>query len=142
MLANTSINHDTARRQRSTTSLTCILRLFTTAYLLILASRHISGINAAAVMSVDLGTEWMKVGVVSPGVPMEIALNKESKRKTPALLAFRDGLRTFGEDGVTVGIREPAAAYGYLLDLLGKTIENPIVDLYRCVINDFNIYYN
>lgn len=131
MLANTSINHDTARRQRSTTSLTCILRLFTTAYLLILASRHISGINAAAVMSVDLGTEWMKVGVVSPGVPMEIALNKESKRKTPALLAFRDGLRTFGEDGVTVGIREPAAAYGYLLDLLGKTIENPIVDLYR-----------
>ncbi|XP_039961742.1 hypoxia up-regulated protein 1 [Bactrocera tryoni] len=131
MLADTSIKNDTANRQRSTTSLTCILHLFLTACLLVLASSHISGINAAAVMSVDLGTEWMKVGVVSAGVPMEIALNKESKRKTPALLAFRDGVRTFGEDGMTVGIREPAAAYGYLLDLLGKTIDNPIVDLYR-----------
>lgn len=88
-------------------------------------------VDAAAVMSVDLGSEWMKVGVVSPGVPMEIALNRESKRKTPAILAFRDGVRTFGEDAQTIGIREPSAAYGYLLDLLGKTIDNPVVDLYR-----------
>ncbi|XP_034490308.1 hypoxia up-regulated protein 1 isoform X1 [Drosophila innubila] len=88
-------------------------------------------VQSAAVMSVDLGTEWMKVGVVSPGVPMEIALNRESKRKTPAILAFRDGVRTFGEDAQTIGIREPSAAYGYLLDLLGKTIDNPVVDLYR-----------
>lgn len=92
---------------------------------------HMPGSNGAAVMSVDLGSEWMKVGVVSPGVPMEIALNRESKRKTPAILAFRDNTRTFGEDAQTIGIREPSAAYGYLLDLLGKTIDNPIVDLYR-----------
>ncbi|XP_055854471.1 hypoxia up-regulated protein 1 [Episyrphus balteatus] len=88
-------------------------------------------IDSAAVMSVDLGSEWMKVGVVSPGVPMEIALNKESKRKSPAVLAFRDGVRSFGEDAQTVGVKEPASAYAYLLDLLGKQIDNPIVDLYR-----------
>ena len=29
-----------------------------------------------AVMSVDLGTEFMKIAIVKPGVPMEIALNK------------------------------------------------------------------
>lgn len=139
MFAGTIIKQDNTRRQWSTTSLTCILPLLTTACLLVLACSRISGINAAAVMSVDLGTEWMKVGVVSPGVPMEIALNRESKRKTPAILAFRDGLRTFGEDAVTVGIREPAAAYGYLLDLLGKTIDNPIVDLYRCVMKKLDM---
>ena len=33
-------------------------------------------VNCHAVMSVDLGTEFMKIGVVKPGVPMEIALNK------------------------------------------------------------------
>lgn len=88
-------------------------------------------IDSAAVMSVDLGSEWMKVGVVSPGVPMEIALNKESKRKSPAVLAFRDGVRSFGEDAQTVGVKEPASAYAYLLDLLGKQIDNPLVDLYR-----------
>ncbi|KAH8387342.1 hypothetical protein KR093_006466 [Drosophila rubida] len=93
--------------------------------------QHNSLVQSAAVMSVDLGAEWMKVGVVSPGVPMEIALNRESKRKTPAIIAFRDGVRTVGEDAQTIGIREPSAAYGYLLDLLGKTIDNPIVDQYR-----------
>lgn len=101
--------------------------------LVLLCSVQLRGVNAAAVMSVDLGSEWMKVGVVSPGVPMEIALNRESKRKTPVILAFRDGVRTFGEDAITVGIRDPSAAYGYLLDLLGKTLDNPIVELYRCV---------
>ncbi|KAH8261766.1 hypothetical protein KR038_007968 [Drosophila bunnanda] len=95
--------------------------------------------QGAAVMSVDLGTEWMKVGVVSPGVPMEIALNRESKRKTPAILAFRNGVRTIGEDAQTIGIKDPSSAYGYLLDLLGKTIDNPIVDLYRKRFPYYNI---
>ncbi|KAH8293353.1 hypothetical protein KR018_010903 [Drosophila ironensis] len=102
--------------------------------LLLVCSALLAGIalvQGAVVMSVDLGTEWMKVGVVSPGVPMEIALNRESKRKTPAVLAFRNGVRTFGEDAQTIGVKDPSSSYGYLLDLLGKTIDNPIVDLYR-----------
>ncbi|XP_022219060.1 hypoxia up-regulated protein 1 [Drosophila obscura] len=100
---------------------------------------HLPSAQSAAVMSVDLGTEWMKVGVVSPGVPMEIALNPESKRKTPAIIALRDGARTVGEDAQTIGIRDPSSAYGYLLDLLGKTIDNPIVDLYRKRFPYYNI---
>lgn len=64
---------------------------------------------------------------------MEIALNKESKRKTPSVVAFRDGMRTFGEDAQTLGLRFPATSYGYLVDLLGKTIDNPIVALYKYV---------
>ena len=32
--------------------------------------------DGLAVMSVDLGSEFMKVAIVRPGVPMEIALNK------------------------------------------------------------------
>lgn len=84
-----------------------------------------------AVMSVDLGSEWMKIAIVSPGVPMEIALNKESKRKTPAVVAYRDDVRTFGEDAQTIGVRFPQSSYGYLLDLVGKDINNPIVKLYQ-----------
>lgn len=74
---------------------------------------------------------WIQVGVVSPGVPMEIVLNKESKRKTPAIIAYRDGARIFGEDAATIGLRFPSISYSYLLDLLGKTVDNPIVELYR-----------
>ncbi|KAK0086459.1 hypothetical protein PV325_003173 [Microctonus aethiopoides] len=84
-----------------------------------------------AVMSVDVGSEWMKVAIVSPGVPMEIALNKESKRKTPVNIAFRDDDRLFGEDAQIVGLRFPKKSFSYILDLLGKSINNPIVDLYR-----------
>ncbi|KAL4715838.1 hypothetical protein ACJJTC_006417 [Scirpophaga incertulas] len=87
--------------------------------------------DAAAVISIDLGSEWMKIGIVSPGVPMEIVLNKESKRKTPAVVAFRDGVRTFGEDAVSVGVRFPKNSYKYLLDLLGKSYDHPLVQAYK-----------
>lgn len=96
--------------------------------MLALLSPHV---DSVAVMSVDLGNEWMKIAIVSPGVPMEIALNKESKRKTPVTIAFRDGERTFGEDAATIGVRFPKNSYSYLLELLGKRVDNPIVQLYQ-----------
>lgn len=87
--------------------------------------------SSVAVMSVDLGSEWMKIAIVSPGVPMEIALNKESKRKTASLVAFHNGERTFGEEAQIIGTRFPSNSYGYFLDLLGKSIDSPIVQLYK-----------
>lgn len=98
-------------------------------------------VEAAAVISIDLGSEWMKIGIVSPGVPMEIVLNKESKRKTPAVVAFRDGVRTFGEDAVTVGVRFPKNSYKFLLDLLGKQFDHPMVQAYRLVCVQIMIFY-
>lgn len=62
---------------------------------------------------------------------MEIALNKESKRKTPVAIAFRDNERTFGEDALNVGVRFPSYCYTHFLDLLGKDINNPIVKLFQ-----------
>lgn len=91
----------------------------------------VSYVGGVAVMSVDLGSEWMKIGIVSPGVPMEIVLNKESKRKTPAIVSFRDNVRTFGEDAQTIGIRFPKNSYSYLIDLLAKDINHPVVKLYQ-----------
>jgi hypothetical protein len=50
-----------------------------------------------AAMSIDLGSQFMKIGLVKPGVPMEIVLNKESHRKTPTLVYLRNGERLFGD---------------------------------------------
>ncbi|XP_043786795.1 hypoxia up-regulated protein 1 isoform X1 [Apis laboriosa] len=99
--------------------------------LLITIVTFIDHSNGIAVMSIDIGSESMKVAIVSPGVPMEIALNKESKRKTPVTIAFRNGERSFGEDAQIVGIRSPQNSFSYILDLLGKYIDNPIVELYK-----------
>lgn len=98
---------------------------------IILLLALVGGSLGVTIMSIDFGSEWMKVAVVAPGVPMEIALNKESKRKTPAAVSFRNGERTFGEDAQTSGIRFPAGNFMYLLDLLGKKLDNPIVKLYQ-----------
>lgn len=62
---------------------------------------------------------------------MEIALNKESKRKTPSVIAFRDKSRFFGDEAITLAARFPASSYGYIIDLLGKSITSPIVELYK-----------
>lgn len=72
-------------------------------------------------------------------MPMEIALNKESKRKTPSVIAFREKSRSFGEEAITLAARFPASSYGYLLDLLGKEVNNPIVELYKKRFPYYNI---
>lgn len=95
--------------------------------------------NAVTIMSIDLGSEWMKVAVVAAGVPMEIALNKESKRKTPVSLSFRNNERTFGADAIGAGIKSPHTNFVYILDLLGKTIDNPMVELYKKRFPYYNI---
>lgn len=50
-----------------------------------------------AAMSIDLGSQFIKIGLVKPGVPMEVILNKESRRKTPNILGLRNGERSFGD---------------------------------------------
>uniref|UniRef100_A0A8D2ZS95 Hypoxia up-regulated protein 1 n=1 Tax=Scophthalmus maximus TaxID=52904 RepID=A0A8D2ZS95_SCOMX len=82
-----------------------------------------------AVMSVDLGSEWMKMAIVKPGVPMEIVLNKESRRKTPIAVCLKETERLFGDNALSV--KNPKTVYRHLQSLLGKKHENLQVALYR-----------
>jgi len=88
-------------------------------------------VDALGVMSIDLGSEWMKVAIVKPGVPMEIALNKESKRKTAVAVFFRNGERLVGADAATSGNKYPYNTYKYFPLLLGKSIDDPAVVEYQ-----------
>ncbi|XP_077162738.1 hypoxia up-regulated protein 1 [Paroedura picta] len=87
--------------------------------------------GSLAVMSVDLGSESMKIAIVKPGVPMEIVLNKESRRKTPVVVALKENERLFGDSAVGMAIRNPKVAFRYFQDLLGKHMDNPQVALYQ-----------
>ncbi|XP_035391853.1 hypoxia up-regulated protein 1 isoform X4 [Electrophorus electricus] len=86
---------------------------------------------SVAVMSVDLGSEWMKIAIVKPGVPMEIALNKESRRKTPVAVCLKENERLFGDGALGVSVKNPKVVYRYLQNLLGKTADNPQVVQYQ-----------
>ncbi|XP_056450361.1 hypoxia up-regulated protein 1 [Gadus chalcogrammus] len=86
---------------------------------------------SVAVMSVDLGSEWMKIAIVKPGVPMEIALNSESRRKTPIAVCLKETERLFGDNALGVSVKNPKLVYRHLQSLLGKKHDNPQVGLYQ-----------
>ncbi|RUS70581.1 hypothetical protein EGW08_021660 [Elysia chlorotica] len=105
----------------------CYIRLLALAFAML-----VSAVNArVAVMSIDLGGEFMKIAIVKPGVPMEIVLNKESSRKTPTLVAFRDGERQFGNEAQSTAVKFPAKAFSYLPLIVGKQFDDPQVELFR-----------
>uniref|UniRef100_A0A8C0BB05 Hypoxia up-regulated protein 1 n=1 Tax=Buteo japonicus TaxID=224669 RepID=A0A8C0BB05_9AVES len=92
---------------------------------------HRASLWSGAVMSVDVGSESMKIAIVKPGVPMEIVLNKESRRKTPVAVSLKENERLFGDSALGMSIRTPKVAFRYFQDLLGKRIDNPHVALYQ-----------
>lgn len=82
--------------------------------------------SQAAVCSIDLGSEWLKVAVVNlrPGQsPISIAINEMSKRKSPALVAFHSGDRLIGEEAAGIHARYPDKVYSRVRDLIGKPYE-------------------
>eukprot|EP00112_Aurelia_sp_Birch-Aquarium-sp1_P011540 Seg2425.2 transcript_id=Seg2425.2/GoldUCD/mRNA.D3Y31 product="Hypoxia up-regulated protein 1" protein_id=Seg2425.2/GoldUCD/D3Y31 len=95
--------------------------------------------ESIAVMSLDLGSEWIKIAIVKPGVPMEIALNKESRRKTPNVVAFKDNERHFSDPALSVSVKSPEKSYLYLNHLLGKKFESPYVELYKSRFPHYNV---
>ncbi|XP_057676910.1 hypoxia up-regulated protein 1 isoform X1 [Corythoichthys intestinalis] len=90
----------------------------------------ISRTDAVAVMSIDVGSEWMKMAIVKPGVPMEIVLNKESRRKTPAVVCLKENERLFGDNALGVSVKNPKTVYRHLQNLMGKKHDNPQVAVY------------
>ncbi|XP_060035938.1 hypoxia up-regulated protein 1 isoform X2 [Erinaceus europaeus] len=114
----------TVRRQRQRRLPCWVLMVVLLADLLALS-------DTLAVMSVDLGSESMKVAIVKPGVPMEIVLNKESRRKTPVTVTLKENERFFGDSAASMAIKNPKATLRYFQHLLGKQENNPHVALYR-----------
>ncbi|KAI3633408.1 hypothetical protein MIR68_008355 [Amoeboaphelidium protococcarum] len=89
------------------------------------------GTCQAAVMGIDFGTEWIKVGLVKPGIPMDLVLTKDSKRKADAVVTIRDGIRYFGSEGVSQGVKRPKEAYGKLKNLVGRLYNDSLVQQFQ-----------
>ncbi|KAK6055482.1 hypothetical protein COOONC_07015, partial [Cooperia oncophora] len=87
--------------------------------------------GAFGAISIDFGSQFLKVGLIKPGVPMEIVLNKESHRKTPNVLSIRNNERLFGDAALATAVRYPSSVYGHLLDLVAKHTDHPSVQLFR-----------
>ena len=89
---------------------------------------------ASAVLGIDLGTEYIKAVLVKPGIPLEIVLTKDSKRKESAAVALKPAgkadafpERLYGSDAVALAARFPAHVYSNLKPLLGVTADGPSI---------------
>ncbi|VDO76757.1 unnamed protein product [Schistosoma mattheei] len=82
-------------------------------------------------MSIDLGTEFMKVAVVLPGKPMGIALTPDSRRKTPTAVGFKNNERLFGSNAINLASKNPEYVFQSIPSLLGKSIDHPMVKLFQ-----------
>ncbi|EAW22355.1 Hsp70 family protein [Aspergillus fischeri NRRL 181] len=86
----------------------------------------------SAVLGVDVGTEYIKAALVKPGIPLEIVLTKDSKRKESAAVAFKPTResnapfpeRFYGGDALALAARYPDDVYANLKALLGVHFEN------------------
>ncbi|KAJ9638393.1 lumenal Hsp70 protein [Coniosporium tulheliwenetii] len=85
---------------------------------------------ASAVLGIDLGTSYLKAALVKPGIPLEIVLSKDSKRKEAAAVAFKPTSRSasasgsfpervYGGDALALAARFPGDVYPNLKPLLG-----------------------
>ncbi|CEG73106.1 hypothetical protein RMATCC62417_08549 [Rhizopus microsporus] len=85
----------------------------------------------AAVMSIDYGTEWFKVGLIKPGMPLDVVLNKDSKRKTQSVVTIRNNERVYGTDAISLAGRFPHLTYMNLKSIIGKKYNDPLVEEYK-----------
>ena len=92
---------------------------------------------ASAVLGIDIGTEYIKAALVKPGIPLEIVLTKDSKRKEAAAVAFKplrgqssssknDSFpeRLYGGDALALSARFPGDVYLNLKPLLGQKMKS------------------
>ena len=98
---------------------------------------------ASAVLGIDLGTEYIKAALVKPGIPLEIVLTKDSKRKETAAVAFKPQRirvstadseafpeRIYGGDAVALSARFPSDVYSNLKPLLGLKLSDELISEY------------
>ncbi|KAJ5819128.1 hypothetical protein N7474_004719 [Penicillium riverlandense] len=93
----------------------------------------------SAVLGLDVGTEYLKAALVKPGIPLEIVLTKDSKRKESAAVAFKPTRdpnalfpeRFYGGDALALAARYPDDVYINLKTLLGLPFEDETVQSYQ-----------
>jgi hypoxia up-regulated 1 len=56
----------------------------------------------SSVLAIDYGTEWSKAALVKPGIPLQIVLTKDSKRKDQSVVGFKQQERLYGVDAANL----------------------------------------
>ncbi|KAG6369740.1 Hsp70 protein-domain-containing protein [Boletus reticuloceps] len=84
----------------------------------------------AALLAIDYGSDWIKASLIKPGLPFDVLLNKDSKRKIQASVAFKRDDRLFGTDAANLASRFPSDSFTSLKLLQGAPFSSEAVSYF------------
>lgn len=56
----------------------------------------------ASLLAIDYGSDWIKASLMAPGVPFDVLLNKDSKRKIQSTVGWKREDRLFASDAFNI----------------------------------------
>ncbi|WWC61044.1 uncharacterized protein I303_103622 [Kwoniella dejecticola CBS 10117] len=80
----------------------------------------------AAVLAIDYGAEFTKLSLIKPGVPFDVVLDKDSKRKISSVVGWKRDDRVFGAEAKMAATRFPDTHFPYVKPLLGSTSQHQL----------------
>ncbi|KAF9221713.1 actin-like ATPase domain-containing protein [Gyrodon lividus] len=86
--------------------------------------------SLAAVLAIDYGSDWIKASLVKPGLPFDVLLNKDSKRKIQSSVAWKRDDRLFGADAANLASRFPSDSFTSLKLLQGVPYDSKAVSYF------------
>ena len=79
-----------------------MISLYRICFLVALLLSTLSENVLASVLAIDYGADWIKASLMKPGVPFDVLLNKDSKRKIQSTVAWKQNDRLFGSDAAAI----------------------------------------
>ncbi|KAJ4481128.1 Hsp70 protein-domain-containing protein [Lentinula aciculospora] len=89
--------------------------------------------NLAAVLAIDYGSDWIKASLMKPGVPFDVLLNKDSKRKIQSSVGWKRDDRLFGGDAFNMASRFPSDSFSSLKLLQAAPYDSEAVSYYTTI---------
>ncbi|KAF7307842.1 hypothetical protein MKEN_01144500 [Mycena kentingensis (nom. inval.)] len=89
----------------------------------------------ASVLAIDYGSDWIKASVMSPGIPFDVLLNKDSKRKIQASVGWKQSTRYFGTDAFNLASRFPTDSFSSIKLLQAAPFNSEAVAQYAKISN-------
>ncbi|CAA7262192.1 unnamed protein product [Cyclocybe aegerita] len=86
---------------------------------------------SASVLAIDYGSDFIKASLMKPGVPFDVLLNKDSKRKISSTVAWKNGDRLFGQDAFNLGSRFPSDTFTSLKLLQAAPFDADVVSYFK-----------
>ncbi|KAJ8074780.1 lumenal Hsp70 protein [Marasmius tenuissimus] len=86
-----------------------------------------------AVLAIDYGSDWIKASLMKPGVPFDVLLNKDSKRKIQATVGWKNSDRLFGGDAFNLASRFPSDSFSSTKLLQAAPFDSPLVSYYTTI---------